>query len=45
VEVVGEFFPAAAWRRCLLHWYRNVMSVVPTSKVKEVLAMFKAIHA
>ncbi len=45
VEVVGEFYPEAAWQRCMVHWYRNVMSVVPKGKVKEVMAMLKAIHA
>ena len=29
----------------MVHWYRNVMSVVPKGKVKEVVAMLKAIHA
>ena len=29
----------------MVHWYRNVMSVVPKGKVKEVMAMLKAIHA
>jgi transposase-like protein len=45
IEALGEFYPAAAWQRCMVHWYRNVMSVVPTGKVKEVMAMLKAIHA
>ena len=45
VEAVGEFYPEAAWQRCMVHWYRNVMSVVPKTKVKEVMAMLKAIHA
>jgi putative transposase len=45
VEAVGEFYPEATWQRCMVHWYRNVMSVVPKSKVKEVVAMLKAIHA
>lgn len=45
VEAVGEFYPEANWQRCLVHWYRNVMSVVPKGKVKEVMAMLKAIHA
>jgi putative transposase len=45
VEAVGEFYPEATWQRCMVHWYRNVMSVVPKSKVKEVMAMLKAIHA
>jgi len=29
----------------MVHWYRNVMRVVPTGKVKEVMALLKAIHA
>lgn len=45
VEVLGEFYPEAAWQRCMVHWYRNVGSTVPRAKVKEVMAMLKAIHA
>jgi transposase-like protein len=45
VESLGEFYPQAAWQRCMVHWYRNVMTVVPKGKVKEVMAMLKAIHA
>jgi transposase-like protein len=45
VESLGEFFPEAAWQRCMVHFYRNVFSVVPKGKVKEVAAMLKAIHA
>ena len=29
----------------MVHWYRNVFTVVPKGKVKEVAAMLKAIHA
>ena len=45
VEAAGEFYPEATWQRCMVHWYRNVMSVVPKGKVKEAMAMLKAIHA
>src|SRR5471030_750138 len=45
LEALGEFYPEAACQRCMVHWYRNVMSVVPKSRVKEVMAMLKAIHA
>ena len=45
IEALGEFYPEAAWQRCMVHWYRNVMSVVSKGKVKEVMAMLKAIHA
>ena len=45
VEVLAEFYPNADWQRCMVHWYRNVASQVPKVKVKEVMAMLKAIHA
>lgn len=45
VEALGEFYPEADWQRCMVHWYRNVGSVVPQSQTKEVMAMLKAIHA
>lgn len=45
VEALGEFYPEADWQRCMVHWYRNVGSVVPQSHAKEVMAMLKAIHA
>lgn len=45
MESAGEFFPEARWQRCVVHWYRNVFSKVPSTKVREVAAMLKAIHA
>lgn len=45
VESLVEFYPQAAWQRCMVHWYRNVFTAVPKAKVKEVAAMLKAIHA
>ena len=45
VETLGEFFPEAAWQRCTVHFYRNVLSSVPRSKSRDVAAMLKAIHA
>lgn len=45
VESVGEVFPEATWQRCLAHFYRNIFSVTPHSKVREVVALLKAIHA
>jgi transposase-like protein len=44
VESLGEFYPDAKWQRCVVHYYRNVFSLVPKGKVKEVVAMLKAIH-
>jgi putative transposase len=45
VESVAEFFPEAAYQRCVVHFYRNVWSYVPATKVRLVAAMLKAIHA
>jgi putative transposase len=45
VEALSNFFPDVRWQRCIVHFYRNVFSVVPKGKVKEVAAMLKAIHA
>ena len=45
LEAVGEVFPDAKYQRCIVHFYRNVFSVVPKSKVKIVAKMLKAIHA
>ena len=42
---MGEVFPEAKYQRCTVHFYRNVFSVTPRSKVKLVAKMLKAIHA
>jgi transposase-like protein len=45
VESLGEYYPEAQWQRCSVHFYRNVFTNVPSTKVKDVAAMLKAIHA
>lgn len=45
VEALAEVYPDADWQRCAVHFYRNVFSHVPHTKVREVAAMLKAIHA
>lgn len=45
VESVAEYYPDADWQRCVVHFYRNVFSHVPSGKVKQVALMLKAIHA
>ena len=45
VESLADFYPEAKWQRCVVHFYNNVYTVVPRSKVREVAAMLKAIHA
>ncbi len=44
-ESLAEVFPEADWQRCAVHFYRNVFSHVPSTRVREVAAMLKAIHA
>ena len=38
-------FPEAKYQRCTVHFYRNVFSATPRSKVKLMAKMLKAIHA
>ena len=45
MESAAEYLPEARWQRCMVHFYRNVFSHVPTTKVREVSHMLKAIHA
>ena len=45
VESLAEYYPDARWQRCTVHFYRNVFTNVPSTKVKDVAAMLKAIHA
>ena len=45
IESTAEYLPEARWQRCMVHFYRNVFSHVPASKVHEVSHMLKAIHA
>lgn len=45
LEAINQVFPDAKFQRCTVHFYRNVFSVVPRSKVRLVAAMLKAIHA
>jgi transposase-like protein len=42
---IAEVFPKAAYQRCTVHFYRNVLSKVPKSRRRQVAAMLKAIHA
>lgn len=45
VESLGEVFPEAAWQRCVVQFYRNVMAVTPKAKIKEAMKLLKAVHA
>ena len=45
LETIGEVSPKAKYQRCIVHFYRNVFSVVPHGKMRSVAMMLKAIHA
>ena len=45
VGSIAEVFPGAAYQRCTVHFYRNVLARVPKSKRPKVAAMLKAVHA
>lgn len=42
---IAEVFPDAAYQRCTVHFYRNVMVKVPRPKRRQVIVMLKTIHA
>ena len=44
-ESAAEYFPDADWQRCIVHFHRNVANRVPSTKVKDVARMLKAIYA
>jgi len=44
-QSIADFYPQAKWQRRIVHFYRNVFSVVPRGMVKKVAMMLKAIHA
>lgn len=45
VGSIAEVFPDAAYQRCTVHFYRNVLAKVPKAKRARVAAMLKAVHA
>lgn len=42
---IAKVFPDAAYQRCTVHFYLNVLSKVPMTKRRQVATMLKAIHA
>ena len=45
VGSIAEVFPEAAYQRCTVHFYRNVLARAPKTRRPRVAAMLKAIHA
>jgi transposase-like protein len=44
-ESAADYYPEADWQRCMVHFHRNVASHVPSTRVKQVAMMLKAIYA
>ena len=42
---IAQVLPDAAYRRCTVHFYRNVLTKVPKTKRRLVAEMLKVIHA
>jgi transposase-like protein len=45
LEAAVEVYPDAKYQRCTVHFYRNIFSATPRSKMRQVAATLKAIHA
>ena len=45
VESVAEFLPEAAYQHSVVHFYRNALCYVPSTKDRLVATTLKAIHA
>lgn len=45
LDSLNEVFPEARCQRCTVHFYRNIFTVTPRTKMYEVVKMLKAIHA
>ena len=45
LESIPEVFPDARYQRCTVHFYRNVFTVTPRTRMRTVAMMLKAIHA
>jgi putative transposase len=45
IEALGNLYPGTAWQPCIVHFYRDVFTVVPKGKVQEVAALLKVILA
>lgn len=45
LESIPEVFPEARYQCCTVHFYRNVFTVTPRTKMRTVAMMLKAIHA
>ncbi len=45
LESIPQVFPDAKYQRCTIYFYRNIFSITPRSRIKNVAKMLKAIHS
>lgn len=45
IESINDIYGDVKYQRCIVHFYKNVLSAVPKGQIKTVTAMLKAIHA
>ena len=45
LESIPEVFPEARYQRCTVHFYQNVFTFTPRTKMRTVAMILKAIHA
>lgn len=43
-EALSECFPQADWQRCIVHFYRNILSLCPKRMREDLAASLKTIH-
>jgi len=36
IESLADYYPEAKWQRCMVHFYRNVFSVVPAKRMRKL---------
>lgn len=45
LAALKDVYPQARYQRCIVHFYRNVLSKIPKKYMRDVAAVLKAIHA
>ena len=45
LESASEVFPDAKWQRCMVHFFRNLMTKIPRNKLASAMPLLKATYA
>ena len=45
LESVAEVFPEAKWQRCMVHFFRNLFTKIPRSRMSAAVPLLKATYA